>query len=61
MLCLIIEKTTGPTAMLNNKPNVIPFHNASNIIPREKYKVQRKLKSISIEGQVTKKALIAKC
>ena len=34
MLCLIIEKTTGPTAMLNNKPSVIPFHNASIIIPR---------------------------
>jgi hypothetical protein len=40
MLCFIIEKITGPTAMLNNKPSVIPFHNASNISYRVNYKIR---------------------
>jgi hypothetical protein len=31
MLCLRMEKITGPTEMLNNKPNVIPFQIASSI------------------------------
>lgn len=40
MLCLIIEKITGPTDMLNNKPNVIPFHDASNILYLANYKIR---------------------
>ena len=30
-LCLMIEKTTGPTDILSNKPSVNPFKTASNI------------------------------
>jgi hypothetical protein len=31
---LMIEKTTGPTDMVSNKPRVSPFRTASNIITK---------------------------